>query len=70
VEQGQVSWWRLKPGVHALCLDDIPNRRPWLPYHFAGLLITRGRAVRVELRERTTDEVTPSGPRVPAAPSP
>ena len=67
VEQGQVSWWRLKPGVHALCLDDIPNRRPWLPYHFAGLLIARGRAVRVELRERTTDEVTPDvGPPAPS----
>jgi len=62
VEEGQVSWWRLKPGLHALCLDDIPNRRPWLPYRFAGVLIVRGRAVRLDLRERTVggaDNVLP-----------
>ncbi|PYP99284.1 MAG: hypothetical protein DMF82_25280 [Acidobacteria bacterium] len=52
VEPGQVSWWRLKPGRHALCLDDIPNRRPWLPYRFEGVLVVRGHAVGLNLRER------------------
>ncbi len=61
VEQGQVSWWRLKPGRHALCLDDIPNRRPWLPYRFEGVLIVRGRAVGLGLRERTTAETGGAG---------
>jgi hypothetical protein len=64
VEADQVSWWRLKPGLHALCLDDIPNRRPWLPYHFGGVLIVRGRPVRLQLSERAV----PDGDRVPPSP--
>jgi hypothetical protein len=66
VEQGQVSWWRLKPGRHALCLDDIPNRRPWLPYRFDGLLIVRGRAVALARGERAVAEADAVSP----APSP
>ena len=65
VEADQVSWWRLRPGLHALCLDDIPNRRPWLPYHFAGVLIVRGRPVRLQLSESAVaegDRVPPSAP--------
>lgn len=65
VEEDHVSWWRLKPGLHALCLDDIPNRRPWLPYHFGGVLIVRGRAVRLDLRERA---IAPAD-RAPSPPS-
>lgn len=66
VEQGQVSWWRLKPGRHALCLDDIPNRRPWLPYRFEGVLVVRGRAVGLSLLERASavaPEASPPGGR-------
>jgi len=65
VEADQVSWWRLKPGLHALCLDDIPNRRPWLPYQFDGVLIVRGRPVRLQLSESAVAEADRAPPSAP-----
>jgi hypothetical protein len=52
IQEGQSSWYRLEPGLHALCLEEVPNARPWLPYRFRGHWGTRGNGVRFALRER------------------
>jgi 4-amino-4-deoxy-L-arabinose transferase-like glycosyltransferase len=58
VQEGQSSWYRLEPGLHALCLEEVANARPWLPYRFRGHWGTRGNGVRFALRERP-----PAAPR-------
>lgn len=50
---GQVSWYRLEPGRHALCVVEIPNRRAWLPYRFQGTWLVRGRSAALGLRRRS-----------------
>jgi hypothetical protein len=52
VAAGQIAWYRLAPGLHAFCLEEIPNRRTWLPYRFAGTWRVRGRSAGIEIRER------------------
>jgi hypothetical protein len=52
IQEGQSAWYRLEPGLHALCLEEVPNARPWLPYRFRGHWGARGNGVRFALRER------------------
>jgi 4-amino-4-deoxy-L-arabinose transferase-like glycosyltransferase len=52
IQEGQSAWYRLEPGLHALCLDEVPNARPFLPYRFRGHWGARGNGVRFALRER------------------
>ena len=59
---GQVSWYRLDPGRHALCLVEIPNRRAWLPYSFEGTWLVRGRSATLGLRRRSFSAPTPPLP--------
>ena len=49
---GQESWYRLEPGLHAFCVDEVPNRRQWLPYRFEGMWRIRAHGSRFELHER------------------
>jgi 4-amino-4-deoxy-L-arabinose transferase-like glycosyltransferase len=59
---GQVAWYRLDPGRHALCLAEIPNRRAWLPYAFEGTWLVRGRSAGIALRRRSFSAPTPPPP--------
>jgi hypothetical protein len=52
VMAGQVAWYRLEPGQHALCIEEIPNRRKSLSYSFHGTWVARGSGVSLEVRER------------------
>jgi 4-amino-4-deoxy-L-arabinose transferase-like glycosyltransferase len=58
---GQVSWFRLEPGRHALCAVEIPNRRAWLPYSVEGTWLVRGHAASLGMRRQSF-----SAPRPPA----
>ncbi len=58
---GHVSWFRLEPGRHALCVVEIPNRRAWLPYSFEGTWLVRGRGAALGVRRHSF-----SAPRPPA----
>ena len=49
--EGQAAWYRLDPGVHALCVAEVPNRRPRLPYVFQGQWLAHGRAASLAVRE-------------------
>jgi hypothetical protein len=51
VVDGQSSWWRLEPGRHGLCADEIQNRRSWLPSAFQGVLVARRHGARVAVRK-------------------
>lgn len=51
VEDGQVAWYRLEPGLHALCAVEVPLRRPWLGYRFDGKWMIRGRPASLNVRE-------------------
>jgi hypothetical protein len=51
----QESWYRLEPGLHAFCVEEVPNRRDRLPYRFEGTWRIRGHGVRFGLHERPRD---------------
>ena len=56
VEKRDVAWYRLGKGVHALCAEEIPNRRPYIPYYYQGRWLVRGRGAALHLRlERPAD---------------
>ena len=59
---GQVSWYRLRPGRHALCLVEVPNRRAFLPYSVDGTWLVRGRAASIGLLRRSFSAPTPRPP--------
>jgi hypothetical protein len=48
----QESWYRLEPGLHAFCVDEVPNRRKWLPYLLEGSWRFRAHRVQFRLQER------------------
>jgi hypothetical protein len=64
---GQVAWYRLEPGAHALCVEEVPNRRPWLPYALEGTWLIRGRGMDLGLRPIV---LTASAPPSPVSSSP
>ena len=37
----RVIWSRLLPGLHALCLEEIPNRREFIPYSVDAVVVVR-----------------------------
>jgi hypothetical protein len=51
ISAGQVSVYRLRPGLHALCLAEIPNRRAYIPYRFHGAWLIRGHGASLDVRE-------------------
>ena len=59
---GQVSWYRLEAGRHALCLEEVPNRRAFLPYRLDGTWLVRGRAASLGLVRRSFTATTPPPP--------
>lgn len=63
----QVSWFRLDPGRHALCVAEIPNRRAWLPYAVEGTWLVRGRAAALGLRRLS---FSAPGPPLPESTTP
>lgn len=63
VREGQASWFRLEPGVHAFCLLENPNRRPWLPYRLEAGWRVRGRRVLVHLRREGGTTPPPAAER-------
>jgi hypothetical protein len=69
---GQVSWYRLEPGRHALCLEEVPNRRAFLPYRLDGTWLIRGRSVSLGLRRHsfTGTRPPPQGWTIPRSSSP
>jgi 4-amino-4-deoxy-L-arabinose transferase-like glycosyltransferase len=64
---GHVSWYRLDPGRHALCLVEVPNRRAFLPYRLRGTWLVRGRAASIGLVPRS---FSAPGPPPPGSTSP
>jgi hypothetical protein len=64
---GQVAWYRLEPGEHALCLEEVPNRRVWIPYALNGTWLVRGRRMDLGLRPIV---LTATAPPSPAGSSP
>jgi len=48
----QESWYRLEPGLHAFCVEEVPNQRERLPYRFEGFWRIRAHAARFALHER------------------
>jgi 4-amino-4-deoxy-L-arabinose transferase-like glycosyltransferase len=50
LDEGQTAWYRLEPGVHALCVAQLPNRRPWLPNEFRGRWLLRRARASVDVR--------------------
>jgi hypothetical protein len=50
LEEGQVVWYVLEPGLHAFGLAQIPNRRAWLPNDLDGRWLVRGRGVSMSTR--------------------
>ncbi len=69
---GEEVWWRLEPGVHALCLVAQPNRRPWVPFALDGAWRVRGWSVRLNVRPLDAEGALNPGPtpRPPGATSP
>jgi hypothetical protein len=69
---GQVSWYRLPPGRHALCLEEVPNRRAFLPYRLDATWLIRGRSVSLGLRRHsfTGTPPPPQGWTIPRSSSP
>jgi hypothetical protein len=59
---GQVSWYRLEAGRHALCLEEVPNRRAWLPYRLDATWLVRGRSVSFGLLPRSFTGTPPPPP--------
>jgi hypothetical protein len=59
---GQVAWYRLEPGAHALCVEEVPNRRAWIPYGLEGTWLVRGRGMRMGLRPLFLTVSTPPLP--------
>ena len=55
LSQGEIAWYRLGPGRHALCAEEIPNRRSYLPYYFEGEWIVRRRGGSLNLRRTFGD---------------
>ncbi|HET7747425.1 MAG TPA: hypothetical protein VFM29_09005, partial [Vicinamibacteria bacterium] len=62
LDQGDVAWYRLEPGTHALCLAEIPNRRAWLPYRLETTWVIRGHAVALEARPHVFSGPIPPPP--------
>ena len=56
---GQVAWYRLEPGTHALCVEEVPNRRSWIPYGLEATWLVRGRNMRMGLRPLLLTGSTP-----------
>jgi len=54
ITDGQESWYRLEPGLHAFCVEEVPNRRD-LPYRFEGMWRIRAHEARFGLHERPRD---------------
>ena len=52
IAERQESWYRLEPGLHAFCVEEIPNRRARFPYRFEGAWRLRGHGARFGLHER------------------
>jgi hypothetical protein len=50
LQDGQVAWYRLEPGTHALCVVELPNRRGFLPYRLRAAWIVRGHAASLHVR--------------------
>lgn len=50
IEDGQEAWFRLEPGLHALCVVEPRMHRKWLPYQIDGRWLAEGRA-RLSLQE-------------------
>lgn len=44
IEDGQEAWFRLEPGLHALCVVEPRMHRKWLPYQIDGRWLAEGRA--------------------------
>ena len=58
----RVSWSRLLPGFHALCLEEIPNRRDFIPYSVDAVVIVRRHGASIAILgpdEAPVDEPTP-----------
>jgi hypothetical protein len=74
VLEGQEAWWRLEPGVHALCLVAQPNRRPSLPYDLEAAWVVHGGGVRVNVRPLRPEPTPPppeaTSPRSSSPPRP
>jgi 4-amino-4-deoxy-L-arabinose transferase-like glycosyltransferase len=62
VESGQVSWYRLDPGRHALCAIPVPNRRDWLAYSLDAAWQVRGHAATMAVQPITLKAPTPPAP--------
>ncbi|HEY3121758.1 MAG TPA: hypothetical protein VGL15_14125, partial [Vicinamibacteria bacterium] len=62
VESGQVSWYRLDAGRHALCAIPVPNRRGWLAYSLDAAWQVRGHAAAMAVRPITLRAPTPPAP--------
>jgi hypothetical protein len=53
VASGQVSWYRLEAGRHALCARPVPNQREWLPYSLDATWQVRGHGAGIAVRPLT-----------------
>jgi len=51
IHEGQVAWHRLAAGLHAFCLEEVPNARKFLPYRFRGTWSVRANGWDFALRE-------------------
>ena len=63
VDEGQESWHRLSPGVHALCAVEVQGLDPTLPHPFEGSWLAHGGAASI-----ARPQLAP-GPAPPADPS-
>ncbi|HEU0107520.1 MAG TPA: glycosyltransferase family 39 protein [Vicinamibacteria bacterium] len=59
VPEGQEAWWRLEPGMHALCLVVQLYKRTWLPYQLEGSWRVHGRSVRLAIRPLIPESTPP-----------
>jgi 4-amino-4-deoxy-L-arabinose transferase-like glycosyltransferase len=62
VASGQVSWYRLEAGRHALCARPVPNRRDWLAYSLDAAWQVRGHGAAIAVRPTTLMAPTPPAP--------
>ena len=60
LDEGQVAWYRLQPGTHALCAEQVPNRRPWLPNEFRGRWLLRRARAAVHVRPLALPRAAPA----------